>query len=179
MKTARIAVAAALFAVTAFANASVTFDPMTGIGFVGKGDVQLAYGWNNAQLQANAAGVSFSYQVRQDYVAVCTFTTGEGTNGEKTHNVSHTLKYGGSSVVNYDARENKIQITGFKLTGYLDPNFGGISVGTEPKVGDPCPGNEGHDGVWSSVTAVGTGADGLYVSYGGVEVRLNWPAPVL
>ena len=28
---------------------------------MGKGDVQSAFGWNNQQLQANAAGVSFTY----------------------------------------------------------------------------------------------------------------------
>ena len=177
MKIVRTAVAAALFAVTAFANAGVTFDPTTGVGFVGKGDVQLAFGWNNAQLQTNAAGVGFSYQVRQEYVAVCTWTTGEGHNGEKIHNVSHTLKYGASSTVTYDARTRN-QITGFNLTGY-PTGSGEVSVGTEPLVGGPCPGNEGTDGTWSSVTPVGTGVDGLFVNYGGVEVRLNWPAPVL
>jgi hypothetical protein len=36
------------------ALAAVTFNPMTGEGFVGKGDVQLIYGWNNQQLQLNA-----------------------------------------------------------------------------------------------------------------------------
>ncbi|MGZ5183035.1 MAG: hypothetical protein ACXWC2_21365 [Ramlibacter sp.] len=176
MKIARIAAAAALFAVTTFANAGVTFDPNTGTGFVGKGDVQLAFGWNNAQLQTNAAGVGFSYQLRQDYVAVCTFTTGDGTPGEKTHNVSHTLKYNAGSTINYDAR-TRSQITGFNLTGY--PSGTEVSVGTEPVIGAPCPGNEGTDGTWSSVTPVGTGVDGLFVTYGGAEVRLSWPAPVL
>ncbi len=41
------------------AFAAVTFDPATGTGFVGKGDVQLIYGWNNKQLQDNAANVQF------------------------------------------------------------------------------------------------------------------------
>lgn len=176
MKIARIAAAAALFAVTAFANAGVTFDPTTGTGFVGKGDVQLAFGWNNAQLQTNAAGVGFSYQLRQDYLAVCTWTTAEGTRGEKTHEVSHTLKYNAGSTVNYDAR-TRSQITGFTLTGY--PTGTEVSVGTAPVVGAPCPGNEGTDGAWSSVTPVGTGVDGLFVTYAGAEVRLSWPAPVL
>ena len=42
------------------ASAAVTFDSDTGVGFVGKGDVQLAFGWNNTQLQKNAPGVAFS-----------------------------------------------------------------------------------------------------------------------
>lgn len=33
------------------ATATVTFDPTTGKGFVGKGDLQTAFGWNNNQLQ--------------------------------------------------------------------------------------------------------------------------------
>jgi hypothetical protein len=175
MKIARIAAAAALFAVAAFANAAVTFDPATGTGFVGKGDVQLAFGWNNAQLQSNASGVSFSYQLRQDYVAVCTWTTGEGTRGEKEHNVSHTEKYSVVGSISYDARVRN-QITGFILTGIVGT---ASSIGTAPVYGGPCPGNEGTDGTWSAVTPVGTGVDGLFVSYGGTDVRLNWPALVL
>jgi hypothetical protein len=171
MKIAHIAAAACLFAATAAANASVTFDPVTGTGFVGKGDVQLAFGWNNAALQKNASGVSFSYQIRQDYVAVCTWTTGEGTNGEKEHNVSHTRKFSVMASISYDARVRN-QITGFILKGIGTET----SVGTRPVEGGPCPGNQGTDGVWTSVTAVGTGTDGLYVGYGGTEVRLNWPA---
>lgn len=171
MKIARIAAAAGLFAAAAFANASVTFDNTTGTGFVGKGDVQLAFGWNNAALQSKASGVSFSYQVSQDYLAVCTWTTGAGTRGEKEHNVRHTEKYNANGAVNYDARTMS-QITGFTLTG-----FGATtSVGSEPVVGEACPGSEGTDGVWTSVTLVGSGVDGLYVSYGGTEVKLTWPA---
>lgn len=171
MKLARIAVAAALFSVAAFAQADVTFDPLTGNGFVGKGDVQLAFGWNNAQLQSNASGLSFSYQVRQDYVAVCTWTTGEGTNGEHTHNVSHTFKYKLGASISYAPRVMN-QITGFILKGIGTET----SIGTVPVVGGPCPGNQGTGGTWSSVTTSGTGVDGLFVSYGGTEVRLNWPA---
>jgi hypothetical protein len=32
----------------------VTFNETNGTGFVGKGDVQVAFGWNNKQLQTNA-----------------------------------------------------------------------------------------------------------------------------
>jgi hypothetical protein len=42
--------------------AAVTIDLLTGEGFVGKGDVQLAFNWNNKQLQDNADGVSFSVE---------------------------------------------------------------------------------------------------------------------
>jgi len=43
------------------ASAAVTFNETNGTGFVGKGDVQVAFGWNNKQLQTNAKDVSFSF----------------------------------------------------------------------------------------------------------------------
>jgi hypothetical protein len=43
------------------ANAAVTFNETNGTGFVGKGDVQVAFAWNNKQLQTNAKDVSFSF----------------------------------------------------------------------------------------------------------------------
>ena len=43
------------------ASAAVTFNETNGTGFVGKGDVQVAFAWNNKQLQTNATGVSFSF----------------------------------------------------------------------------------------------------------------------
>lgn len=42
------------------AAAAVTYDPATGYGFVGKGEVQIAYGWNNSTLQKNAKDVTFT-----------------------------------------------------------------------------------------------------------------------
>ena len=48
MNKIRVLAAIAALAVSTAALATVTFDPATGIGFVGKGDVQLAFGWNNA-----------------------------------------------------------------------------------------------------------------------------------
>ena len=42
------------------ASASVQVDPATGAGFVGKGDVQTAFGWSNKTLQDNATSVRFS-----------------------------------------------------------------------------------------------------------------------
>lgn len=50
---------AGAIATSAAVMAAVTFDPETGNGFVGKGDVQTFEGWNNAQAQANAQYVEF------------------------------------------------------------------------------------------------------------------------
>ena len=60
----------AALALAGVAAASVTFDPTcpytpsngTGTcGFVGKGDVQLALGYNNSQMQKNAGSLLFTY----------------------------------------------------------------------------------------------------------------------
>jgi len=166
MKALKTLAAAALLASTSYAFASVTLDTATGTGFVGKGDVQLAFGWNNQQLQKNASGVTFKYEATDNYEAVCTWTTGEGTRGEKTHNVGHTTSIGVSSSVAFDARV-KTQITGFNLSGFGTKT----EFGTVPVVGAACPGNEGTDGTWSSVTLTGS-TGGLYVTYGSNSVLL-------
>ncbi|WP_439386815.1 hypothetical protein [Amycolatopsis lexingtonensis] len=144
-----------------------TLDTVSGTGFVGKGEVQTPFGWNNAKLQTNAAGVTFSYDATETYDAVCTWITGEGTKGEKTHNVTHATSTSVASAVAYDARV-KTQITGFTLKG-----FGATATtGEVPVVGGTCPGNEGTDGTWSSVTQTGS-TGGLYARYGGVSVLLT------
>ena len=61
----------AMFVAAGTVYAAVTFDPETGEGFVGKGDVQLAFNWNNKQLQQNATGVSFTYEETASYTFVC------------------------------------------------------------------------------------------------------------
>jgi hypothetical protein len=158
--------AAALLATPAFA--AVTFDPDTGKGFVGKGDVQLAFTWNNKQLQDYALGVSFSFDTTDSYSAVCTWTTAEGKPGEQTHNVSHKFSSAVLSAVDADPRQTKgqKQFTGFILSG-----FGPTSeTGSAPVVGGPCMGNQGHGGVWSSVTSTGS-TGGLWVHHNGLDLH--------
>jgi hypothetical protein len=58
--TAGIGALVASLALAGTASAAVTFNSSTGTGFVGKGDVQIAYGWNNTSLQKNATGVTFT-----------------------------------------------------------------------------------------------------------------------
>lgn len=53
------ALALVALAVPVAASASVTVNP-DGTGFVGKGNVQTAFGWNNQKLQDNAKSVTFS-----------------------------------------------------------------------------------------------------------------------
>lgn len=163
-----------LVAACATALAAVTFDPATGTGFVGNGDVQEAFGWNHHGLQGNAEGVTFSYEASMTYAAVCTWTTGEGTRGEKTHHVTHNTGMDVTSDVARSIRRNSQgHVTGFHLTGYGD-SFS--ESGSVPVVGGACPGNPGHGGVWTSVELLEGGSEGgLYVNYGTRKVLLNWP----
>ncbi|MBX4211639.1 MAG: hypothetical protein KW806_02505 [Candidatus Yanofskybacteria bacterium] len=150
---------------------SVTFDNQTGTGFVGKGDVQTAFSWNNAQLQSHALSLLFSYNTTQTYAAICTWVTGEGTRGEQTHQIALIRRASVNAGVVYDPRIRN-QVTGFKLTGY-----GTITTDGElPVVGESCVGNDtgiAHNGVWTSVEPIcATAPDsciigGLYVDYAG------------
>jgi hypothetical protein len=168
MRKMLLAAAAATAMISTAAYAAVTFDADTGTGFVGKGDVQLAFGWNNAALQKNAAGVTFVYNAVDTYEAICTWTTGEGTRGEKTHNGERKRTSGVNSSIAYDARVRN-QITGFNLTGFRETSTIGQDA---PVVGDPCPGNQGHEGVWTSVEQTGS-TGGLFVNYGGNAVQID------
>lgn len=153
---------AATLALATPATAAVTFDSATGTGFVGKGDVQTAFTWNNQQLQGNASGLSFTYESEATYEAECTWTTGEGKKGQKTHTVSQKKKTSVESAVTHDARV-KNQITGFKLNG-----FGATTVtGTVPVLGSECLG-EGANGTYTSVIEVGSTSGGLYVNHAGL-----------
>jgi hypothetical protein len=64
-------------AVAVFATAvyAATFDPATGFGFVGKGEVQEPWGWNNREMSQRAANVEFSYSQEVTYQQECLVTT--------------------------------------------------------------------------------------------------------
>lgn len=148
------------------ALATVTFDPGTGTGFVGKGDVQLAWGWNNAKLQSAASGVTFSY-VREDaadFEVTCEWDT---VNKKQTihHAVTNTRSV--NSSVAYDVttatRKNpQGSVTGFRLNGF-GPGSETTSGQAIPAVGDGCP--NGGDGIVTSVAVISaTSSSTLYVS---------------
>jgi hypothetical protein len=161
MKKAAVLTLAGLTLAATTVFAAVIFDSDTGSGFVGKGDVQLAYGWNNAQLQSKADGLSFAYEAVDVYSAVCSWKTGEGTPGENEHNVSHRQRTGVMGAIDYDARKRN-QINGFTLNGW---DGSPVTVGgSVPEVGGACHGNAGHGGEWSSVTLLSS-SGGLVVSH--------------
>src|SRR5215212_6865659 len=96
------------------ALAVVTFDPATGMGFVGKGDVQLAFGWNNQQLQTNAGSVTF--RALTETVEDSTWTCDRDA-GPQIQERTRTRRAAIQSVVGSIARERN-QINGFNLIGY-------------------------------------------------------------
>ncbi|WP_156901827.1 hypothetical protein [Azohydromonas australica] len=177
MKFKQCAVVLGAAAFAAAVVAAVTFDPATGKGFVGKGDVQTAFGWSNAQLQSNAKNVGFTFSQHEQYTGTCTFTveTG-GVRNRQTKSVTSTRvkNVNVSGDVGYDVRVRN-QITGYNLTGYQN-NLTVIGVALQN--GDPCEGGNVGDGIISDVVQTGYQA-ALNAVYNGTSVRLAWPpAPI-
>lgn len=168
--------------VSTAAWATVTFDPNSGTGFVGKGDVQIAFGWNNSQAQKNANGVSFTYESDQSYDVTCDWTTVTGGRISKTiyHEATNHKSTSLSSTIAYDARL-KNQYTGYTLIGAGATTTTGDPV---PAIGDACP----QGGGWSDSDPPGNDAivtdvevdpasvvSGLFVTFNGNKVQLSWP----
>jgi hypothetical protein len=139
---------AGAIAVSAVVTAAVIFDAATGTGFVGKGDVQLVYGWNNGALQQNAAAVQF--RASSSTVTESTWTCDRDA-GPQTQERANTTTTTTEGIVSSIARERN-QITGFILNGYdgtpqVTEEKEGPEVGSCPSmwtaidlvVGDPVP----------------------------------------
>lgn len=145
------------------AGAAVTFDPATGTGFVGKGDVQMPFGWNDAALQAKATGVTFGYVSSTDdaYQVVCGWdTTSQGGGKNSTgpiikHHVQTKSANIGSSVTyditKIDRKNPNGKVTGFQLTGKTGEVID--EAGSVPVVGGDCPESQG-DGIDKTIESV-------------------------
>jgi hypothetical protein len=132
------------FAVAGMAYATISFDGVTGMGFVGKGDVQYTIGWNNPQLQANADNVQFQAvsEVVTEVSWVCT-----NTNNENLQQRERTTTTTVAGLVESIGRL-KNQITGFNLLGYEgDP--------TKTSETDGPPLNSCPSGPWSLTAPAG------------------------
>jgi opacity protein-like surface antigen len=177
MKKFITAAVIATLAISSPASAAVSFDAATGTGFVGKGDVQLAFGWNNKQLQTNAAQVTFHYESQSEYNVTCEWTT-EGRKETTTHTRSKKKKNSVFASITYASRTNKQQdITGFNLNGHGAVSETGDSV---PNVGDACPGFGGTGAEVTAVDLISEEPGSLYVNYGGASIALpNTPVAVL
>lgn len=167
MNFKKLAILAGFVAATSAAYAAVTFDASTGTGFVGKGDVQLAFGWNNAALQKNASAVTFGYEAKDTYDAECYWETTTGKGTIIVHDINVPKHVDVNSTVNGDPRQLKGQT---QFTGYILKGFGSVTpTGTAPLVGDACPG--GNPGTVINVTLVSS-TGYLSAIYNGVTVAL-------
>jgi hypothetical protein len=156
-----VAMAIGIFALTfAAVSAAVTFDPDTGTGFVGKGDVQDVFGWNNRQLQNNADSVQIraNSEVVTEVSWICTNESNQHTQ-ERERTTTSSVQ----GLVETVARERN-QITGFLLEGYDgDPVV--ISDTEGPQL-NSCP-----SGPWSLTTPAGDPE--VISSTVGLQVSIN------
>jgi hypothetical protein len=136
MNIKRLAAACGLVSAFVVAMAAITFDPETGEGFVGKGDVQLVYGWNNRQLQQNALNVQFraASEVVTEYTWECIKESPFERIRERSTSTTSTVE----ALVSSIARERN-QITGFLLTGYEEGSFTSTTSTQGPAL-NTCPG---------------------------------------
>lgn len=145
MKRTKLVVGLLFAALSAAAMATVTINA-DGSGFIGKGDVQVPFGWNNATAQQKASGVTFAYVQSNTYAAVCEWITGENSpRGVKVHTVNKSKSTEVVSTLSADPRKTG-QYTGWILSG-----FGAYATtGETPEVGGACLG-EGAEGTFTSV----------------------------
>ncbi|MET0414912.1 MAG: hypothetical protein ABW022_02680 [Actinoplanes sp.] len=133
-RLSRLAVAGAtLVAGTVFAapvSASVKYNPVTMIGFVGRSDIRDAFGWTGAVLETRAAGLAFDHEFWTDdtYTVTC---------GERVFPVVHHRQFGRYQLTGSAARDGYGDaLIGFRLTGARS-GISGTSVAPAP--GQPCP----------------------------------------
>ncbi len=139
-------------AVPTAALASVTLDPATGKGFVGKGDVQTPFGWNDAALQSKAGGVSFTYESKSDetYAVTCEWDTGNRVIVHHVQNkVANLVDSVSYDVTKADRKNPNGKITGFNLEG-KGPEVVSES-GSVPVVGESCPATGNDEGTDNAV----------------------------
>jgi hypothetical protein len=119
MKKRSIVAAAAAIAVFATAAYAYDFDYATGVGFVGKGEVQAALNWNNQTLQANADQLRFrgGATITAERSWTCTRLDAEVPDPIDYRQRTVTGTTGG--VFHSDERTRN-QVTGFYLTGYVN-----------------------------------------------------------
>lgn len=161
--------AAALIVMTsAFSMREVIFNPETGTGFVGKGDVQLVFGWNNKQLQDASGTTEFRYEgVSVTETAwTCSRINNGGNESVTPRNRTVTTSLTGVLSV---VERTRNQITGFLLTGF-DGSTSGATVEEGQALGS-CPTASGNSepftyDVGSELTSTVT-SGGLQVRAGG------------
>ena len=183
---AGIVAGAVAFSSIGAAGAAVTFDPATGTGFVGKGDVQVPFGWNNKTLQDNALGVTFTYSETVKYAQDCQKTVG---GSKQTTTIENTFKKTRSitAAVDADPRQQKKgqnQFTGFILSGYVDDEPGDLTAPTDLCTPGQGEGEEKNgwvqdvDAKRQGVYVTDAGSGGALTASHGIQSAVIWvPVP--
>jgi hypothetical protein len=117
--------ATAMLVASISVSAAVNVDEH-GVGFVGKGDVQSVFDWNNSMLQSNAHKLKFKLSRPGTVSWYC-----EGVNaaGVTVRTNERDLDFSTNSYIAHDARRNHTgQISGFVLTGFTSntPTYNAI-----------------------------------------------------
>jgi hypothetical protein len=171
MKCAAAAALGAGLVLAGAASASAYTIDSSGVGWVGKGEVQSAYGWNNKAMQDNTGGVTFVYEATATYSVTCEFDNPGGHH--VINNPRHTAV---DATVSGEARNNSKgkagPMTGWYLTGFGTTTTDGQDV---QEVGDGCPGNSGQ-GAITAVEQTSVGEGGLYAVWSG-QRRLQTLTP--
>lgn len=163
-RTRALAIAlAATFAISSVALAVVTFDPATGTGFVGKGDVQTLLGLNNRQMQAVHPNIDFVYVATATYTFDCEWWTGPDHNLRRHENTKEARTDINANIAS-DSRKTG-QWTGWHLNGY--EGGGTANPVAEPTDADcGAEGNEMKSIVPDSIVLVeGSQTGGLFAFY--------------
>jgi hypothetical protein len=153
--------ATALAAAPAFAEVNVD---EYGFGFIGKGDVQLAFDWNDAALQANADALSFSMRGNSTTTTWdCIHTNPAGHVVRNPRNNTTST----SGLLLHEARRNpQNRVTGFFALGF-DPEASSGTVSTGHALGSCPSGNNSVVDPASVVVIVNADGTGLSVSADG------------
>jgi hypothetical protein len=164
LSAAALTLSAAALAFATSASADVTFDPSSGTGFVGKGDVQSPFGWNNAMLQSYANALSFNFEAEAVYDVTCEKETAKSTL-RKAFKRSRATDLS----IEFELRQNKRMVTGFHLIGYGD------EVESTVDGSDICPATD-NDIAWVEVPGsrvlVSSTPARLYVTFGASRAPL-------
>jgi hypothetical protein len=111
------------------ANAAVTMTSWSnGTGFVGKGDVQTAYGWNNKRMQAESPSLGFFTTEINEFTGKCGPTFFRVT-VERTTILASSVIY----ETRQGGKAGSGQVNGFNLTGeglFLGTNVPSCLIGT-------------------------------------------------
>lgn len=162
-----LAVGVSFFLSLSSASAMVVFDSSTGTGFIGKGDVQTVFSWNDQKLEANAASLAFVYNFQEQYDVVCYWETVTG-HGTVPHSIVANKSVLVKDAVSYASRAkgNKV-VTGFMLNGFGYPTYNKPA----PVVGEACPG--GGAGTVVSVVGPTVIPGGVSVHFGDLSAPLS------